>query len=313
MASRKLISVSIPVLNESENIDALYQRLNALASSLKQKYEFEFIFTDNQSDDLTWDMICALAKKDKRVKGYRFTHNIGFQKSILMNYSLTAGEAVVQIDADLQDPPELIEEFLAAWEQGAKVVYGVRRSRREGPFDGFIRRLGYWAMDKMSEHPIPQNAGDFRLIDRKVVNILVSQNNPRPYLRGAIAALRFNSVGIPYDRSARETGVSKFPMGKVIRLGIVGIFENSLVPLKMASVLGLVFLVSSIAVIVWTIISRLLDPSWPAGFASLFSLMLFGFGVNSMLIGIIGQYLLRTYLAVRAEPLGYIADSTVPV
>lgn len=310
MSNRPLITISVPVLNEEANIRNLHTALVSVIDSLTSRYDFEILFTDNASTDSTWDLLTDLAVEDKRVKAYRFTRNIGFQKSILMNYSLAKGAAVIQIDADLQDPPELITAFLAEWEAGARVVYGVREVRREGFINGLVRKMGYWVIDKLSEHPIPRGAGDFRLIDRQVVTTLLAQNNPRPYIRGTIAAMGFRSVGIPYDRSAREHGESKFPLSSVVKLGFSGILDNSLVPLRLAIVMGGAFLVAAVLMIVWTVISRLMDPTLPMGYASLLSVVLFGFGANAMLIGILGEYLLRVYLTVRSDPMGIIAAST---
>lgn len=311
MSNRPLITISVPVLNEEANIHNLHAALVTVIDSLSKRYEFEIVFTDNASTDSTWELLTKLAAKDSRVKAYRFTRNIGFQKSILMNYSLAKGDAVIQIDADLQDPPELIEKFLDEWEAGARVVYGVRQVRREGFVNGLIRKMGYWVIDKLSEHPIPRDAGDFRLIDRQVVTSLLAQNNPRPYIRGTIASMGFRSVGIPYDRSAREHGESKFPLSSVVKLGFQGILDNSLVPLRLAIFMGGFFLVAAILMIIWTVISRLMDPNWPMGYASLLSVVLFGFGANAMLIGILGEYLLRVYVTVRADPVGIIAETTV--
>lgn len=311
MSNRPLITISVPVLNEEANIHNLHASLVTVIDSLSKRYEFEIVFTDNASTDSTWELLTKLAAKDSRVKAYRFTRNIGFQKSILMNYSLAKGDAVIQIDADLQDPPELIEKFLDEWEAGARVVYGVRQVRREGFVNGLIRKMGYWVIDKLSEHPIPRDAGDFRLIDRQVVTSLLAQNNPRPYIRGTIASMGFRSVGIPYDRSAREHGESKFPLSSVVKLGFQGILDNSLVPLRLAIFMGGFFLVAAILMIIWTVISRLMDPNWPMGYASLLSVVLFGFGANAMLIGILGEYLLRVYVTVRADPVGIIAETTV--
>lgn len=311
MSSNRLVSISIPVFNEQENLKNLYTELVSVAKSLSRRFDFEFVFTDNHSTDDSWPMIQRMAKSDSRVKGFRFTRNIGFQKSILMNYSFTSGAAVIQIDADLQDPPSLIAAFLAEWEKGARVVYGVRRARKEGVINGAIRSVGYWAIDRLSEHPIPRDAGDFRLLDRRVITALLAQNNPRPYIRGTIAGMGFESVGIEYERAARVAGESKFPLSKVFKLGVEAIFNNSIVPLRMAIFFGGMFLVASLSMIVWIISEKLSNPNWPEGFASLFSLILFGFGIIAMLVGVIGEYILRIYISLRAEPIGFVADSTV--
>ena len=309
MTVKKLISISIPVLNEAENLRPLYERLDTLSKSLRTSYDFEFVFTDNASTDSTWEGICRLSQQDKRVKAYRFTKNVGFQKSILMNYSFTRGDAVVQIDADLQDPPELIARFIEEWEADSKIVYGLRVKRQEGLLNGLFRRIGYWVVDKLSNHPIPHGAGDFRLLDRGVVDSLLAQNNPQPYIRGTLAAMGFRSIGVPYDRSARESGSSKFPISKLIRLGVTGILENSVLPLRFAVFFGVFLLIVSFALGAWTVVSYFINPNLPVGYASIFSVMLFGFGANAMLTGIVGEYILRIYVTLRGEPLAYIAES----
>jgi len=214
--TKDLISISIPVLNEEGNIDALYHRLCALADRMKDKCNLEFVFSDNHSDDQTWALLSALALRDRRVKAIRFSKNFGFQRSILANYMHTQGDAVLQIDADLQDPPEMLELFYEEWKKGFQVVYGIRKKRPENLLLYGFRRLGYWVIDKISEHPIPRDVGDFRLVDRKVIQSLVKIKTASPYLRGMIAGLGFNQVGIAYDRNARMAGESKFNVSRLV-------------------------------------------------------------------------------------------------
>ncbi|WP_122270054.1 glycosyltransferase family 2 protein [Pseudomonas savastanoi] len=306
---RPLVSISIPVLNESGNIEALYSRLDALATRMKDRCDLEFVFSDNHSDDNTWMMLAELAAKDPRVKAIRFSRNYGFQRSILANYMHTKGDAVMQIDADLQDPPEMLEEFFARWQEGHEVVYGVRRKRPEGWLLNNFRRLGYWAIDKVSEHPIPRDVGDFRLIDRKVVNVLLKTKTANPYLRGMIAGIGFNQTGIPYDRDARIDGVSKFNISRLLQLGLTAVFNHSTVPLRMASFLGLIILAVSVLGALYYVLLRLFHPELPPGLASIHILVLFGIGLNSFLLGIIGEYLLRIYLVLRADPVAVIQQS----
>ncbi|MCF5457848.1 glycosyltransferase family 2 protein, partial [Pseudomonas syringae] len=257
---RSLVSISIPVLNESGNIEALYARLDALATKMKDRCDLEFVFSDNHSDDNTWKMLADLAAKDPRVKAIRFSRNYGFQRSILANYMHTKGDAVMQIDADLQDPPEMLEEFFARWQEGHEVVYGVRRKRPEGWLLNNFRRLGYWAIDKVSEHPIPRDVGDFRLIDRKVVDVLLKTKTANPYLRGMIAGIGFNQTGIPYDRDARIAGVSKFNISRLLQLGLTAVFNHSTVPLRMASFLGVLILAVSVLGALYYVLLRLFHP-----------------------------------------------------
>lgn len=227
---RPLVSISIPVLNEEGNIARLYARLCALGERMRERCELEFVFSDNHSDDRTWEMLAELAQSDARVRAIRFSRNFGFQRSILANYLHTRGDAVMQIDADLQDPPELLEEFFDRWQRGYHVVYGIRRQRRENVFINAFRRAGYWVIDKISEHPIPQNVGDFRLIDRRVVQALGASKTPNPYLRGMIAGLGFRQTGVEYARDARIEGESKFGVSRLVRLGLTAIFNHSTAP-----------------------------------------------------------------------------------
>lgn len=308
-ARRPLISIAIPVLNEAGNIDALYARLIALADRMADRCELEFVFTDNHSDDETWPMLAKLAAADSRVRAMRFSRNFGFQSSILANYLHARGDAVMQIDADLQDPPEMLEQFFALWQQGFHVVYGIRRKRPEGRLLNLIRKFGYWVIDKVSEHPIPRDVGDFRLVDRTVIEAIARFRTTNPYLRGMIAGLGFNQTGIVYDRDARTVGESKFNMTRLMRLGLTAVFNHSTVPLRMASFVGIVILLASLVGALYYVILRLVRPDLPPGFVSIQLMVLFGIGLNAFLLGIIGEYILRIYRVLRSDPIAIVERS----
>ncbi|MBQ4854720.1 glycosyltransferase [Rhodanobacter sp. B2A1Ga4] len=309
MSDLPLISITIPVLNEALNLDALYARLEALGTRMADRCNLEFVFTDNHSSDATWEKLAVLARRDPRVRAVRFSKNFGFQRSILANYMHTRGAAVLQLDADLQDPPELLEQFFALWKQGFHVIYGVRHSRPEGFLLRRFRRLGYWVIDKISEHPVPREAGDFRLLDRKVITALTRFRSSEPYLRGIIASMGFNQRGIPYDRAARQAGSSKFGLGQLIRLGLTGVFNHSVVPLRIASVTGMLILGLSVLGAIYYFFLKLFHPELPRGLASVHILILFGIGFQSLLLGILGEYLLRIYKILRHEPVAIIEES----
>lgn len=306
---KPLISITIPVLNESGNIAALYARLHALGERMRDKCDLEFVFSDNHSDDATWAMLADLAAQDPRVRAIQFSRNVGFQRSILANYLHTRGDAVMQIDADLQDPPEMLETFFDLWQQGYQVVYGIRRKRPEAWLLKNFRRLGYWVIDKISEHPIPRDVGDFRLIDRKVVEAVAKTRTSSPYLRGMIAGIGFNQTGVVYDRDARVAGESKFNVSRLVRLGLTAVFNHSVIPLRAASFLGLLILAISVIGTLYYTVLRLMHPELPRGLASIHILVLFGIGLNSFFLGIIGEYLLRIYLVVRHDPIAIIQQS----
>ncbi len=306
---KPLISISIPVLNEEHNIEALYQRLAGLGDKMKDRCDLEFVFSDNHSDDNTWGMLSELSRKDDRVRAIRFSKNFGFQRSILANYMHARGDAVMQIDADLQDPPELLETFFAQWQAGYQVVYGIRRKRQENPLLHRFRKFGYWAIDKISEHPIPRDAGDFRLVDRKVIQSLCQIKTAHPYVRGMIAGLGFNQTGIVYDRNARVAGESKFNVSRLVKLGLIAAFNHSTIPLRVASFLGMAILTASIFAALYYVALKIIYPELPQGLASIHILVLFGIGINALLLGIIGEYILRIYLVMTAAPVAVVEKS----
>ena len=305
--SKKLISVCIPVFNEEEILVDLYQRLVILART-ENRYNFEFIFSDNASVDSTWSLVKGLSESDSRVKGIRFSKNFGFQNSILANYAQSSGAAAIQIDADLQDPPELVSDFLRAWELGASVVYGIRVERPESVFWRIIRKSGYVLVDILSETKIPRGAGDFRLLDRKVLDALLAQSHSNPYIRGVIASLGFKQVGIPYARVAREKGESKFPLRQVLGLGFQGIINHSTVPLRLATYLGGGVLLLSLFTSAYSLVTHFTNSNLPPGFTTTQLYLLASIGLNSLFLGIIGEYLLRIYRILRTEPVVIIDE-----
>ncbi len=293
--------------NEIENLDRLYGRLFKLSSEVNE-FEFEFVFSDNLSTDGTWEKIRNLAVSDKRIKGIRFSKDIGFQRSILANYAATKGDLVMQLDADLQDPPELLREFLEKWKQGYKVVYGIRKERPENFFLHKFRKFGYFFIDWMSKTSIPRNAGDFRLLDRSVVDLLSQNRSGAPYIRGMIADLGFKQTGIEYIREERKAGNSKFNLIKLIKLGLVAVFNHSTIPLRLATYLGMTILFFSSIYGSYVFYSWNQDLNLPKGYTSLTLILLFGIGLISFLLGIIGEYIFRIYLMVAGEPKTIIQD-----
>lgn len=310
MKKLPLISICIPVLNEQSSIPALYKRLCALAEKMKSKCNLEFIFSDNHSSDSTWEILNDLYKKDQKVKALRFTKNIGFQKSILVNYMHAKGDAVFQIDSDMQDPPELLEDFFGYWEKGYKFIYGIRRKRPENIFLRIFRNTGYWIIDKLSDHSIPRGAGDFRLIDKDVVKKLLEIKTATPYLRGSIPSFGYKQIGIHFDRDKRISGETKFRLTHLLRLGIEGIFENSTIPLRLASCFGALILFFTFFGIIYYIFVRFFFPELPAGFSTLHIFMLSSIGLNAFLLGIIGEYILRIFMILKAEPIA-ILEKTI--
>jgi glycosyltransferase involved in cell wall biosynthesis len=301
---KKLVSVCVPVYNEEPNIEPLYDALLPVMAQLSSRYDFELLFTDNHSTDKTFAVLERLARRDPRVRALRFSRNFGFQRSIFTAYSNARGDAAVQIDCDLQDPPALILEFISKWESGYRVVYGVRSSRKEGWWMNLTRRVFYRLIDSLSEDELPHDAGDFRLVDRCVLDELRNFEDYQPYLRGTIAALGFDQIGVPYDRAERQHGESKFSFRELMGLALDGILNHSVVPLRIATYLGLAISVSTLLAIFGYLIGRvLLGKNWPPGFASIVVLILGSLSLNALFLGIIGEYLGRIYRQVKRRPL----------
>lgn len=300
----KLLSIIVPVYNEEANVEPLYDAVVRTLERIADRYRWEFVFTDNCSGDRTFECLERLAARDPRVRVYRFTRNFGFQRSILTGYRLARGDAAVQIDCDLQDPPEIIVEFVRLWESGFKVVYGVRRSRPDPVLVHAMRRTFYRVIARLSNDDLPVDAGDFRLVDRCVLDLLHLYRDENPYLRGYIASLGYQQIGVPYDRSERKRGASSFQFGSLVNLAVDGIVTHSTLPLRFASVVGLALsALAMLAIAAYFVLWLAFDKSWPPGFATLAFLVLLSLAVNAIFLGIIGEYVARIYAQVKPHPL----------
>jgi polyisoprenyl-phosphate glycosyltransferase len=308
---KKLISLVIPAFNEEDNVEPLYKSIVPIMERLSDRYNFELIFTDNHSTDQTFKKLASLARRDERVRVVRFSRNFGYQRSIYTGYVHAKGDAVIQLDCDQQDPPELILEFVRQWEAGYQVVYGVRRSRKEGWWINNIRKCFYQLIDLLSEIPLPRDAGDFRLIDRRVVDELKKINDYQPYLRGTIASLGFNQIGIPYDRAERVRGETKFSFHELIVLAVDGILNHSLLPLRLATYTGLaISALTFFGILIYAAAKLLLEKDWPAGFTTIAVLILSSISLNALFLGVIGEYLGRIFQQVKGRPITII-DRTI--
>ena len=312
MAELTLISIVVPVYNEADNIPALYERIRDVADGLVGQYRFEFLFTDNHSTDDTFSVIGGLAEGDDRIRCLRFSRNYGFQKSILTGYLAAKGAAAIQIDADLQDPPELIPEFLELWEQGYAVVYGIRKKRKEGPIINAGRSAFYRFINFVSADELPHDAGDFRLVDRKILEALREIDDFHPYLRGLIASFGFEQTGIEYERDERTSGMSKFGFWRLLGLATDGLLLHSVVPLRIATAVAFAFsLLMLIGIGIYTYGRLVLDQPWPTGFATLAILTMTGIILNALFLGVIGEYLGRIYQQVKRRPVTLV-EAEIP-
>ena len=312
--SRKLISIIVPVFNEEANVEPLYAALNPVLAELEGQYDFEILFTDNHSTDQTFDILRRLASLDKRIRVLRFSRNFGFQRSIYTGYIHARGDAAIQIDCDLQDPPELIHEFIRKWQDGYQVVYGQRTGRRESWYMNVTRKVFYRLIDFLSEDELPYDAGDFRLVDRRVLDVLKQIDDYQPYLRGTIATLGFNQIGVPYQRNERVFGRSKFSMTQLFGLALDGILNHSVVPLRVAKWVGLIVsLLTFLGTAFYLVAKIVIGSAWPPGFTTLVILILGSLSLNALFLGVIGEYLGRIYRQVKKRPLTIIECEVNPV
>ncbi len=310
---KPLISLVVPVLNEADNLPLFYAAVRAVIDPLAPEFDFEFVFTDNHSTDATPQLLRELAGQDPRVRAYRFSRNFGYQRSILTAYLQCAGDAAIQLDCDLQDPPALIPVFLRKWQEGSEVVYGIRESRLESRRWTQARKVFYWLVDVLSEDPIPRDAGDFRLIGRRVIEELRHLQESKPYLRGTIATMGFTQTGIAYARQARAVGTTKFSFYDNVMLAIDGLVNQSVVLLRLATYVGVaVAFLTVLAIFGYLIAHFTTGFRAPAGFTTITVLILASLGINAMLLGIIGEYLGRMYMQMKNRSLTIIEAELHP-
>ena len=294
-----LISIIIPAYNEEATVEACHARVAAVLDALPE-HAAEIIFTDNHSTDRTFALLRQIAARDPRVRVFRFSRNLGYQPSVMFAYKQARGDCAIQLDCDLQDPPELIPQMLALWQQGHKVVYGVRRRLPDGPVVAGLRRGFYWLIDRISDDDLPRNAGEFRLSDRCILDQIRMSEDRSPYMRGMISAMGFSQVGIDYDRAARGAGESHFSLRSMIELAIDGLVNHSLLPLRIASTVSmLVGLVTFLVLLGYFVGKLLFGQDWPPGFATLVLLLLMSMTLNAMFLGIVGEYVGRIFLQTK--------------
>lgn len=302
-----LISIVIPVFNEERNIRLAYDAVAELFDRVSDRYRIEFIFSDNHSTDRTSDELEVLAAMDSRVKVVRLARNFGFQRSVLTAYRFASGDAAVQLDCDLQDPPSTTLEFLRLWEEGHDVVVGIRRKRQESWLLQSCRRSFYKLVRAISYDDLVENGGDFRLIDRSVLKRLEKIRDARPYTRGLVSSLAVNQTGVVYDRAARQFESSKFPLARLFGFATDGIVSHSLVPLRLATFFGMfVFSGALLLAFYYVATYAVFGATWPRGFATLVVFLLLSIGLNAIFIGIVGEYVGRIFDEVRERPLSLV-------
>jgi dolichol-phosphate mannosyltransferase len=301
-----MISVVVPLYNEEENLHELYRRLTSSLSGSGPNYEI--ILVDDGACDKTPTQIDELADRDQRVVALHLSRNFGHQAAVSAGLDHARGEVVVVIDGDLQDPPELIPTMIDRWRQGVEVVYAVRRRRQEA----WPKRLSYFAfyrlLNAISDMEIPLDSGDFCLMDRKVVDVLVHLPERMRFIRGLRSFVGFRQVGLEYDRPAREAGRPKYTIRRLVALAVDGLISFSGRPLRLATYLGLVTVGVASGLSIWIFHDAFAYGKSPAGWASTAVIVLFMGSVQLLSLGIIGEYIRLIFLEVKRRPTYIVRD-----
>lgn len=304
---KPLLSVVIPCMNEELVIRETCNRLISVLAPAE--FAFELIFVDDGSKDRTPDILRDLQLNDPHIRVVRLSRNFGHQVAITAGLEHSAGDAAAIIDADLQDPPEVLLQFFAKWLDGYDVVYGVRTEREgETAFKRWTAKAFYRLIGKLSDTEIPLDTGDFRLMDRRVVDALLSMPERDRFVRGMVSWLGFSQVSVPYRRAARFAGQTKYPLYKMLKFATDGIVSFSVIPLRLATWTG--FLASGLAIvgILVTVYARLFESDWVKGWTSTVLAILFLGGVQLLCLGIIGEYIGRIYGESKRRPLFIVQE-----
>ncbi len=310
MSQRPLLSIVVPVFDEAEVIGAFYQRITQVLEALPG-FEHELLFVDDGSSDATPERLAALADGDPRVGVVRFSRNFGHQIAITAGIDRARGDAVVVIDADLQDPPELIPRLVEKWREGFDVVYGVRQPREsEGRAKRLCAAAFYRVLRAVTRIEIPLDAGDFRLMSARAASHLRELREKDRFVRGLVSWLGFRQAGVPYARASRHAGETKYPYGKMLKFAIDGITSFSSAPLKLASWLGYLASLLAFVYLVHVVVQKLTGTT-VQGWAAIMVAMLFLGGVQLICLGIIGEYIGRIFNEIKPRPM-YVVESFQP-
>lgn len=307
-AGGQLLSVVVPCYNEEEVIVETVRRLQGFGAEL-QDLAVELVFVDDGSHDRTRDLLKGFAAADPRVRVICFARNFGHQIAVTAGIDAAGGDAVVVIDADLQDPPEVMHKMIALWREGYDVVYGTRAERRgESVFKVATARGFYRLLNWLSDVPIPLDTGDFRLMSRRVVETLRAMPERDRFVRGMVSWVGFRQTAITYSRANRFAGRSKYPLRKMLRFATDGILSFSIKPLQMSVALGMVFATLALVGILYALFLRLFTNIWVEGWTALMIAILSIGGVQLISLGILGEYIGRIYNEIKSRPLYVVQE-----
>ena len=306
--SAKSVSVVIPCFNEEGNLRETHRRVTEAVSQAGIQYEV--VYVDDGSYDTTPELLRELQAKDEHVRVVYFSRNFGHQFAVTAGLAHASGGAVIILDADLQDPPELMVEMIRLWEAGYEVVYGVRTDREgETRFKLLTARLFYRLIRWLSETEIPLDTGDFRLLDRKVVDVIAAMPERDRFLRGMISWAGYRQIGIPYRRAPRFSGETKYPVGKMVRFAFDGIVSFSVKPLRLSTLMGFICAGLALLAILYALAMRLFTQRWVTGWTALIIAILFLGGAQLISLGIIGEYVGRLYGEAKHRPLYLVRET----
>lgn len=299
----KKISIVIPMYNEEEVAMTSYLRIRKVIEAQKQ-YDYEMILVDDGSKDKTLEILQKVAQENEKVKIISFTRNFGHQAAVTAGLRYVTGEAIVIIDADLQDPPELLPEMIELWEQGNEVIYGQRKIRKgESAFKLLTAKMFYNTLNALSDVEIPKDTGDFRLVDRKVVDVINNLPEHNKFLRGLFSWVGFKQKAYLYERQERQAGKTKYPFRKMWKLASDGIISFSTKPLKLVGGLGILTIILSIGILIYSLISYVFNlNNLTAGWTSIMVAITLFSGVQLLSIWIISEYIARIYDETRNRP-----------
>jgi glycosyltransferase involved in cell wall biosynthesis len=305
---KPIFSIIAPIYNEEDSLPELYKRVSEVMDRTHEPWEL--ILVNDGSRDKSPEIIRELAARDRRVRPVMFARNFGHQIAVTAGLDYSRGDAVVIIDADLQDPPEVILDLIEKWQEGYEVVYAVR-AEREGEtwFKKITASTFYRLIYRITDVKIPLDTGDFRLLDRKVVDVMNKMREHHRFLRGMASWVGFRQIGVSYKRAARYAGVTKYPFRKMLKLALNAITSFSYFPLQLATYIGFLSAGLAIVAIPVVIILRAINPEMFFGQASTLIAVLFLGGVQLISLGILGEYLGRVYDEVKGRPLYVVSES----
>ncbi|MDY6873600.1 MAG: glycosyltransferase family 2 protein [Chloroflexota bacterium] len=306
--NKPTFTVIAPIYNELENIPELFPRLRDVMDQTGEPWEL--VLVDDGSSDGSTDVIRKLAESDDRVRPVIFARNFGHQIAVTAGLDFSRGDAVIIIDADLQDPPEVILQLIEKWREGYDVVYAVREEREgESWFKKTTASLFYRLIAKITNVDIPLDTGDFRLMDRKVVAVMDKMREKHRFLRGMSSWVGFKQIGVPYKRHARYAGTTKYPLNKMVQLALNAVTSFSYFPLQMATYIGFISAGLSVLAIPVVVLLRLITGTTLEGQATTLIIVLFLGGAQLISLGIIGEYIGRIYDEARNRPLYIVAEA----